>query len=61
MANNNDSEKSPNKVSINKLHNFYKCPRCKNTWDFLWDSICNDECLECHKKNIPPYKREEPM
>jgi DNA-directed RNA polymerase subunit RPC12/RpoP len=39
-----------------RFTNYYKCPKCKATWNDCWDSQCNDECPKCGAKDIQPYR-----
>src|SRR5438270_9076857 len=37
--------------------NFYV--HCRVAWTDEWDCMCNDECPECHTKDIQPYESME--
>ena len=38
--------------------NYYRCTKCGETWNDLWDSACDDECPECGTV-MTPYESEE--
>ncbi len=32
---------------------------CRTEWSDEWDCMCNDQCPECHTKDIEPYQSQE--
>jgi hypothetical protein len=32
---------------------------CSTEWTDEWDCMCNDQCPECHTKDIEPYQSQE--
>ena len=32
---------------------------CGTEWTDEWDCMCNDQCPECHTKDIEPYQSQE--
>lgn len=41
------------------FRNFYKCARCKYKWTDEWSAMCDDDCPQCGKRHMTPYKSEE--
>jgi hypothetical protein len=41
------------------LLNFYKCDECGKPWQDVWSCACDDDCPNCGKRHISPYKSEE--
>lgn len=39
--------------------NFYKCPDCGYEWEDTWTAMCDDDCPNCGKRHISPYKSED--
>ena len=37
----------------------YKCPECACEWQDEWSSIVDDECPNCHMRNIAPWAYTE--
>jgi hypothetical protein len=37
-----------------RFMNYYR-----TEWTDEWDSLCNDQCPECHTKDIEPYQSQE--
>lgn len=39
--------------------NFYKCPECEHEWEDVYDAQPDDDCPNCGKRHISPYKSED--
>lgn len=42
-----------------RFRNFYRCPSCGHEWQDEWDSMCDDQCPQCHLKGVSPYRSED--
>jgi hypothetical protein len=36
--------------------NYYRCPKCGQTWCDEWSAQCDDDCPNCGARHISPYK-----
>lgn len=43
------------------FRNFYLCPdpNCQHDWEDVWSAMCDDDCPECGKRHISPYRSED--
>jgi hypothetical protein len=41
-----------------KYKNYYKCDKCGQEWEDMWDSTCDDECPNCGTE-MTPYESED--
>ncbi len=37
------------------VHNYYRCPDCKISWDNYWSCGCNDDCPHCNCEIEPAF------
>ena len=55
------AEAVPPAPSTNRFVNHYRCPRCKTTWEDVWDCACNDRCPKCNAEIEPEKSVEIPV
>jgi len=53
-----EEEKNPEKESVKKFRNYYRCPDCNTEWQDEWFNTCDDECPTC-SISYWPYKSED--
>jgi len=39
--------------------NYYRCPRCGQTWCDEWSAQCDDDCPHCGERHISPHKSDD--
>ena len=39
--------------------NHYRCDGCGHVWQDEWSATCDDDCPECGRRHLSPFKSED--